>query len=112
MTQGLQLTSPMMGRPAGLDPDSRGLQFLKERKKLLTPHLVAQNRLLGRINPVQHKNTLGRVHSNADKLVHGRLPGMRSLQRSLILAHRCRRVPSTPTYALFSLYGTGGLEGG
>ncbi|HEY5047059.1 MAG TPA: hypothetical protein VII49_03445, partial [Rhizomicrobium sp.] len=29
------------------------------------------------------KNTLGRVNANADKLVHGRLPGLRSSTTSL-----------------------------
>src|SRR5262249_51633620 len=42
------------------------------------PKLLAQHRPFARIHPMQHENTLGRVHSNPDNLVHGRLPRLRS----------------------------------
>src|SRR4029077_13771875 len=44
--------------------------------------LPAQHRLLRRVHPVEHENTLGRVDANADKIVHGRLPRMRSATTS------------------------------
>src|SRR6202043_3715487 len=53
----------------------------------------------------QHKNTLGRVHTNADNLRHGRLLSF-EIFCDLILAHRCRRGPSTPTYAAAHRGGT------
>src|SRR3982074_3595139 len=68
----------MMRRPAGFDADPRRRQLLKELNNLPPPQLLAQHRLLGRIHTMQLKNTLGRVHSNADKIVHGRPPCLRS----------------------------------
>src|SRR5215467_10174395 len=73
-----QLARPIMRRPTGLQPHLDRLQLRKELKHLLAPQLPAQNRLLRRINSVQNENTLGRVHTNADNLRHGRLPGLRS----------------------------------
>src|ERR1700732_2181002 len=78
MTQGLELTSPMMRRAAGFHADLGSTQPAEEFKQLPTPQLLAQNRFLGRIHAMQLKNTLGRVHTNADKIVHGRLPCLRS----------------------------------
>src|SRR5713226_3623291 len=72
----------MMRRPAGFDADPRRRQFLKELNNLPPPQLLAQHRLLGRIHTMQLKNTLGRVHSNADKIVHGRPPCLRSTTTS------------------------------
>src|SRR6266487_990018 len=86
----------MMRRPTGFDADPRRRQLLKELNNLPPPQLLAQHRLLGRIHTMQLKNTLGRVHSNADKIVHGR-PPLSEIYNDLILAHRCRWGPSTPT---------------
>src|SRR5882757_3914318 len=72
----------MMRRPAGFDADPRRRQLLKELNNLPPPQLLAQHRLLGRIHTMQLKNTLGRVHSNADKIVHGRPPCLRSTTTS------------------------------
>src|ERR1700736_5885852 len=73
MTQGLELPSPMMRRTAGFHANLGSIQPAEELEQL-----PAKNRLLRRIHTVQLKNTLGRVHTNADKLVHGRLPCLRS----------------------------------
>src|SRR6202048_4021794 len=78
MTQGLELPSPMMRRTAGFHANLGSIQPAEELEQLPAPQLLAQNRLLRRIHTVQLKNTLGRVHTNADKLVHGRLPCLRS----------------------------------
>src|SRR6266545_2500085 len=72
----------MMRRSAGFDADPRRRQLLKEFNKLPSPQLLAQHRLLGRIHTMQLKNTLGRVHPNADKIVHGRPPCLRSTTTS------------------------------
>src|SRR6266851_1128075 len=72
----------MMRRPAGFDADPRRRQLLKELNNLPPPQLLAQHRLLGRIHTMQLKNTLGRVHSNADKIVHRRPPCLRSTTTS------------------------------
>src|SRR5882757_2243605 len=72
----------MMRRPAGFDADPRRRPLLKELNNLPPPQLLAQHRLLGRIHTMQLKNTLGRVHSNADKIVHGRPPCLRSTTTS------------------------------
>src|SRR5882672_9258101 len=72
----------MMRRPAGFDADPRRRQLLKELNNLPPPQLLAQHRLLGRIHTMPLKNTLGRVHSNADKIVHGRPPCLRSTTTS------------------------------
>src|SRR6266545_3677343 len=72
----------MMRRSAGFDADPRRRQLLKEFNKLPSPQLLAQHRLLGRIHTMQLENTLGRVHSNADKIVHGRPPCLRSTTTS------------------------------
>jgi hypothetical protein len=39
---------------------------------------------------------LRRIHTNSAKLFHGRSP-LSEICNDLILAHRCRRGPSTPT---------------
>jgi hypothetical protein len=41
------------------------------------PQPLAQYRPLGRINSMQLKNMLRRIHSDADNLFHGRLPCLR-----------------------------------
>jgi len=94
--QRCELTRPVLRSATGFNPDPHRWQLCKELKHLPPPQLLAQNRSFGRIHPMQLKNTLGRVHTNADKIVHGRLPCLRS-PTDLILAHRCRRGPSTPT---------------
>src|SRR5712691_4065086 len=72
----------MMRRPAGFDADPRRRQLLEELDKRPSPQLLPQHRLLGRIYTMQLKNTLGRVHSNTDKIVHGRPPCLRSATTS------------------------------
>src|SRR5258708_39607368 len=72
----------MMRGPAGFDAHPRRRHCLKELNTLPPPQLLAQHRLLGRIHTMQLKNTLGRVHSNADKIVHGRPPCLRSTTTS------------------------------
>jgi hypothetical protein len=96
VAQRFQLPSPVVGRPASFHADPRRLELGEEHHHLGPPQLLAQHRLLGLIQPMQLKNTLGRVHANSDKLRHGRLPWLR-LQRPSIWHTRCRRGPSTPT---------------
>src|SRR3981189_1048193 len=66
-----------MPRAAGFHPDNGWRQLGKKRQKPVAPQLPAQHHLLGGIDPVQLKNMLRRIHSNADNLVHGRLPCLR-----------------------------------
>src|SRR3989442_15034054 len=68
----------MMRPAAGLDANLQRRQLVEKLNHLPPTKLSAQHRLLGRIHPVQHKNTLGRIHTNADKIVHGRLLCLRS----------------------------------
>jgi hypothetical protein len=71
-----------MGGPAGLDADLHRRQLAEELGHLPAPQLLAQHRLFRRVHPMQHKNALGRVDANADKIVHGRLPRLRSATTS------------------------------
>jgi hypothetical protein len=66
-----------MRRPASFYSDNRRRQLSKKLQHLVAAQLPAQPHLLGGINPVQLKNMLRRIHSNADNLVHGRLPCLR-----------------------------------
>ena len=72
--QSADLARPIMRSAAGFDADPRRWQLGKKLNDLPPPQLLAQRRLLGAIHAMQLKNTLGRVHTNADKIVHGRLP--------------------------------------
>jgi hypothetical protein len=92
----LQPAARTTARSERVHPHPGRRQRPEELHHLAAPQLLAQHRALGRINPVQLKNTLGRVHFNAHNLAHGRLPRLRS-SNDLILAQRCRRGPSTPT---------------
>jgi hypothetical protein len=99
MAQSPELAGPVMRRATSFHPDRRRGQPRKELSHLPTPERLAQNRLLGCIHPVQHKNTLGRVHPNADKIVHGRLL-LYEICNDLILAQRCRRGAVHPNRAI------------
>ena len=72
------LPRPVMSSTTGFHPHPRRRQLPEELQHLVAPQLLAQHRALGRINPVQLKNTLGRVHTDAHNLGHGRLPRLRS----------------------------------
>jgi hypothetical protein len=87
-----------MRRTTSLHPDLRRGQPPKELNHLPAPERLSQNRPLGSIYAVQHKNTLGRVHTNADKIVHGRLL-LYEICNDLILAQRCRRGAVHPNIA-------------
>jgi len=50
----------------------RGGSFFEERDHLPTMQFLYQSRLLQNIDPMQLENTLGRIHANTDKLLHGR----------------------------------------
>ena len=65
-------------RSAGVEPC--------QMSAVVAPQLSAPHRPFGRINPMQLKNMLRRIHSNADNLLHGRLPCLR-FSNNLILAH-------------------------
>src|SRR5277367_56516 len=72
-----QLPRPEMRSAAGLHPDHGSWQLGKKCQHLTATQLPAQHRPLGGIDPVQLKKMLRRIHSNADNLVHGRLPCLR-----------------------------------
>src|SRR5207248_1302170 len=74
----------------------RWRQLLEKCNHLVPRHLSAKYWLFGRIYTMQLINTLRRVDANSDNLLHGRLP-LFEICNDLILAHRCRRGPSTPT---------------
>src|SRR5262249_56764955 len=63
---------PVMRPTARFHADPGRLQLGEKRQNITTPQLLAQHRLLRRIHPMQLKNTLRRIHPNADNLVHGR----------------------------------------
>src|SRR6202011_18327 len=77
-----KLARPIVRSPARLDADLHRRQLGEELPHLPAPQLPAQHRLFRRVYPVQHENTLGRVDANADKIVHGRLPRLRSATTS------------------------------
>src|SRR5450631_3351946 len=91
---------------AGLHPDHSWWQLGKEQNHFLASKPLAQHRLFIRINPMQLKNMLRRIHANSDNLLHGRLPRLRPLTSSFWHI-RCRRGPSTPstTCAFFAGWG-------
>jgi hypothetical protein len=78
MPQAAEFTRPIMRRTAGFDADPNRSQLLEKPKNLPPPQPPAQHRLFGRVDTMKLKNALGRVHTNADKMVHGRLPRLRS----------------------------------
>jgi hypothetical protein len=87
---------PVMRRAAGFDADPGRLELRQKIDHVPPPKLLAQNRHLPLVHPMQNKNTLGRVDTNSDNLAHGRLL-LSEIFNDLILAQRCRRGPSTPT---------------
>src|SRR3954454_11255492 len=86
----------MMAPTSGFDRDLCRSKILEERHHLLAPQLLAQDRCFGSVDTVKLENVFRRIHSNAANLVHGRSP-LSEVAHDLILAHRCRRGPSTPT---------------
>src|ERR1700756_5084993 len=72
-----KLPRPILRSSASLHSDDGRWQFGKEFHYLLARKPLAQHRLLVGINPMQHKNMLRRIHTNADNLRHGRLPCLR-----------------------------------
>src|SRR5437016_5023917 len=76
----------MMGSSTGFHPDPKAGKAAEELVQILPAQLSLQHRLLVIVNTVQLKNTLGRVHTNARKLPHGRLPCLR-ICNDLNLAH-------------------------
>src|ERR1700754_4844762 len=92
----LEQPCPVMARTAGFDCDYRRRKLLEERHHLLTPQLFAQDWSFGSVHTVKLENVLRRIHPNSANLVHGRSP-LSEINNDLILAHRCRRGPSTPT---------------
>jgi hypothetical protein len=63
----------MMRPPARLNRHQGRRQLLEEGQNLGAPQLAAQRRPIFRIDAVQLKETLRRIHPNARNLVHGRL---------------------------------------
>src|SRR5260370_28250036 len=76
----------MMGSSTGFHSDPKAWKATEELVQILPAELSPQRRLLVIVNTVQLKNTLGRVHTNARKLPHGRLPCLR-ISNDLNLAH-------------------------
>src|ERR1700756_4302164 len=72
-----KLPRPILRSSASLHSDDGRWQFGKEFHYLLARKPFAQHRLLVGINPMQLKNMFRRIHSNADNLLHGRLPCLR-----------------------------------
>jgi hypothetical protein len=68
-----QRAGPVMRRPACLHRHQGRRQLLEERQHLSARQLPAQRGSTFRIDPVQLKETLRRIHPNARNLVHGRL---------------------------------------
>jgi hypothetical protein len=64
---------PVMRRPACLHRHQGRRQLLEERQHLSARELPAQRGSIFRIDPVQLKETLRRIHPDARNLVHGRL---------------------------------------
>jgi hypothetical protein len=62
-----------MRRPACLHRHQGRRQLLEERQQLSARQLPAQRGSTFRIDPVQLKETLRRIHPNARNLVRGRL---------------------------------------
>ena len=90
MPQPLQLACPIMRRAANPQPDPSAPTCQKTPVTCRRRSFRRSTGCSATINTMQHENTLGRVHANADKLVHGRLPCMRSANAMLAL------VPSGP----------------
>src|SRR5882762_661858 len=78
MPEPFELASPMMRPTTSLQTDLQRGQLFEERDHLPTMQFLYQSRLLQNIDPMQLENTLGRIHANTDKLLHGRLPCLRS----------------------------------
>ena len=92
----------MMGSSTGFHSDLKAPKVPEEFVQILPAQLSPQRRLLAFVNTMQLENTLGRIHTNARKLPHGRLPCLR-IFNDLNLAHSMPSGPSTPTL----LYGNG-----
>src|SRR6266550_6070114 len=78
MSKPFELASPMMRPTTSLQTDLQRGQLFEERDHLPTMQFLYQCRLLQNIDPMQLENTLGRIHANTGKLLHGRLPCLRS----------------------------------
>src|SRR6266478_5274226 len=78
MPEPFELASPMMRPAASFQTDLQRGQLFEEGDHLPTMQFLYQRRLLQNIDPMQLENTLGRIHANTDKLLHGRLPCLRS----------------------------------
>src|SRR6266436_3951806 len=75
---------------AGFDRDHRRRKLLEECEHLLASQLLAQNRLLGGVHPVELENVFRRIYTNSANLFHGR-PPLSEIYSDLILA---RLMPS------------------
>jgi hypothetical protein len=53
MAQRLQQAGPVVGSATGLDADHRRRQLREEGHQVMPPQLLAQDRLLGGVHPVQ-----------------------------------------------------------
>jgi hypothetical protein len=62
---------------------------------VLAPQLLAKNRSLNAVHPIKLKNALRRIHANSANMSTG--GPLSEIYNDLILAHRCRRGPSTAT---------------
>jgi hypothetical protein len=83
MAHAAKQAGPMMRRPARLNADNSGRQPLEERHHLPPAQRFAQRRPLGTIDPMQLEDALRRIHANATKPVHGRLPRVGSRHPNL-----------------------------
>src|SRR6202043_2741200 len=86
----LQQPRTMVACTAGFDRDHRRRKLLEECEHLLASQLLAQNRLLGGVHPVELENVFRRIHTNSANLFHGR-PPLSEIYSDLILA---RLMPS------------------
>src|SRR5207253_9269641 len=79
----------------GLQADRRRRKLGDERQELPAPHLLAQYRPLPLVDAMKLKQALRCIDAKSCYRRHGRLPLVSP--NDLILAHRCRWGPSTPT---------------
>ncbi len=95
MAQRLQLARPMVRGATRLQADLRRPKLGDKRQELAASNLLAQHRLLPRVDAMKLKQALRCINAKSCYRQHGRLPLVRP--NDLILAHRCRWGPSTPT---------------
>src|ERR1700730_12541089 len=94
MPERLQQPRTMVACTAGFDRDHRRSKLLEECEHLLASQLLAQNRLLGGVHPVELENVFRRIHANSANLFHGR-PPLSEIYSDLILA---RLMPSAAVH--------------